>query len=374
MPRFPKPFPFFLSLLLCCVCSAAPLRAASESGIRASLRQEEEKSKDRQASLRRLTEREKELNKDLAALEKQILDLEKQLAAQRRELSGLASDGEAVQKDYERILGEQQSTEAALRELLFTFWGIHTRRSSIGGRDLENWPALDREYYWTADLVRAIELYRNRLKDQEAELAETVGRRDAIGRDIAARMAAVDRDKEKLLADRIKYEQRLAGVRRERQGAEAELAATLRLIQDLNFDLENLRQASLSIDKSKGRLPWPTQGRVAQKYSPSANPPVRGLGFATAAGADVRAVHAGKVMFRDTMRGLGLVVVVQHGQEYFSVYAFLSESSASLGQNVNRGQVIGRSGYYPAIKGDGLYFELRHHQNALNPSVWLAKS
>lgn len=374
MPQLSRFILIFCSLFLCCAFFASPLRAASESSLRADIRKEEEKAKAREGSLKRLTEQEKALNKDLAELEKRILALEKDLAGYRKNLSGLATAGESAQKEYDRILAEQKRTEAAMREMLFTFWGLYTRRASIGGRDLENWPALDREYHWTADLMRAIELYRERLKEQEAELAEVIGQRDSIGREITSQMAAVDRDKAQLLADRIKYEQRLAGLRKERQGAEADLADTLKLIQDLNFDLQNLRQAAVAIDKAKGSLPWPVQGKVAQKYSPSANPPVRGLGFSAKAGADVRAVHSGKVMFRDTMRGLGLVVVVQHGQEYFSVYAFLSESPVSLGQNVNRGQAIGKCGYYPAIKGEGLYFELRHHQTALNPTIWLAKS
>lgn len=376
MPHSSKYFPIIIAALLMafCLVGAGAALAATESSIKTDLKKEEEKAKARQASLKRLTDQEKELDKTLATAEKDILALEKKLAEHRKKLSNLASEGEATQKKYEQLLAEQKKTELAMREMLYTFWGIYTRRVSVGGRDLENWPALDREYYWTSDLMRAIELYRERLSAQEAELGVVIGERDAIGRDIAAQMAVIDQEKAKLLNDRIKYEQRLAGIRKDRQGAQAELNATLRLIEDLNFDLKNIKQASLSIDKSKGQLPWPTKGRIAQKYSTKGANPVRGVGFATSDGADVRSVHAGKVMFRDTMRGLGLVVVVQHGQDYFSVYAFLSDSSVSLGQTLNRGQVIGRSGYYPAINGNGLYFELRHHQNALNPEVWLAKS
>lgn len=376
MPQSFKYFPAIIAAVLMafCLVSAGVALAATESSIKSDLKKEEEKAKARQASLKRLTDQEKELDKTLAVAEKDILALEKKLAEHRKKLSSLASAGEATQKKYEQLLAEQKKTELAMREMLYTFWGIYTRRVSVGGRDLENWPALDREYYWTSDLMRAIELYRERLSAQEAELGVVIGERDTIGRDIAAQMAMIDQEKAKLLKDRIKYEQRLAGIRKDRQGAQAELNATLRLIEDLNFDLKNIKQASLSIDKSKGQLPWPTKGSIAQKYSVKGANPVRGVGFATTDGADVRSVHSGKVMFRDTMRGLGLVVVVQHGQDYFSVYAFLSDSSVSLGQTLNRGQVIGRCGYYPAIKGNGLYFELRHHQNALNPEVWLVKS
>jgi septal ring factor EnvC (AmiA/AmiB activator) len=52
------------------------------------------------------------------------------------------------------------------------------------------------------------------------------------------------------------------------------------------------------------------------------------------------------------------------------VYAFLSEITVNLGQNVVRGQRMGLAGYYPAIKGNGLYFELRYRQNAVNPEGW----
>lgn len=371
---------YFLTLCLAALMGAlslfspAILQAATANSIKADLKKEEEKAKARQSSLKRLTEQEKEANKSLAATEKEILALEKKLAEHRRKLSGLATAGAEVQKKYEALRAEQKKTELAMRELLYTFWGIYTHRESVGGRDLENWPALDREYYWTADLMRAIEKYREELAAQEAEIAVVVEEREVISRDVSSQMAVIDQEKARMLKERIKYEQRLAAIRKDRQGAEAELNATLKLIEDLNFDLKNIQQTSLPINQSKGKLPWPAKGRIAQKYSPNAANPVRGVGFATAEAADVRAVHSGKVMFRDTMRGLGLVVVVQHGQEYFSVYAFLSDSSVSLGQTVNRGQAIGKCGYYPAIKGNGLYFELRHHQNALNPEQWLVKS
>ncbi len=342
--------------------------------MRDSIKQEEAKAKARQDSLKRLTVEEKELDSTLAASEKSILALEKSLAEQRKQLAGLAAAGESTQRDYDKLLKEQQKTERALAELLSTMWSLHTRRASIGGRDLENWPAIDREYYWTADLLRAIDGYQEELRKQELAVSEVLSRRDAIGQDVAEQMQRLDQQKAKLLGERIKYEQRLAMVRKQRQTAESELNDTLKLIADLNFDLKSARQANVAIDKAKGQLPWPTTGKIAQKFSPSSNPPVRGLGFATSGGADVRAVHGGKVMFRDTMRGLGLVVVVQHGQDYFSIYAFLSDCAVSLGQNVNRGQTLGRCGYYPSINGDGLYFELRHHQNAVNPESWLVKS
>lgn len=368
------PRAIFAAVVIICFLGTSWALAATESSLRNTIKQEEAKAKNRRDSLKLLTDEEKTLNLDLAASEKSILELEKKLAEQRSQLSGLASASEAVQKDYDKLQGEQQKTERALSELLSTLWGVYTRRASIGGRNLESWPSIDREYYWTADLLKAIGKYQDELQAQERELAEIIGKRDTIGQEINLQMSGIEQQKTQLLQERIKHEQRLASVRKQRQSAESELQDTLRLIEDLNFDLKNLRQEQVSIDKAKGKLPWPTNGKIVQKFRPSGNNPIRGVGFATSGMADVRAVHAGKVMFRDTMRGLGLVVVLQHGQDYFSIYAFLSDSAVSLGQNVNRGQTLGRCGYYPAIQGNGLYFELRHHQQALNPESWLAKS
>lgn len=354
-------------------CPFSPAYAATEESLRETIRREEGRAKARQASLKRLTSEERQLDKNLAEAEEGILTLEKSMAEYRSRLASLAAAGESLQKDYDRLIPEQQKTEKALHELLSTLWGLHTRRASMGGRNLEHWPVIDREYYWTADLLKAIESYQENLYGQERDIAEVLAKREAISQEVAGHMFLIEQQKTRILGDRLKYEQRLAEVRRQRQSTEEELHAALKLMEDLNFDLKRLRESSVSIDQAKGSLLRPTTGRLVKKFDPSSPPPASGLGFATSENADVRAVHAGKVMFRDTMRGLGLVVVLQHGQEYYSVYAFLSDCAVSLGQNVSRGQILGRSGYYPAIRGSGMYFELRHRQVAVNPESWLEK-
>jgi septal ring factor EnvC (AmiA/AmiB activator) len=148
-----------------------------------------------------------------------------------------------------------------------------------------------------------------------------------------------------------------------------ELDAAVSLIANLNFNLQSARLASAEIDRSKGSLLWPAKGSIVQHFKP----PVQGIGIATVKGAPVYAVHAGKVMYNDTMRGLGQVVVVQHGEAYFTVYAFLSESAVKRGQDVSGGQNIGKAGYYPVLKSSGVYFELRHHQKTVDPEPWLSR-
>ena len=344
-----------------------------ELSIREALQQEESKAKSRQESLRRLTEDEKRLDASLAKTEQDVLHLEKELEANRSRLAALASAGESTQRDYERLLTERRQTEMALTELLSVFWGLYVRRAGVGGRDLEQWPALDREYYWTAELFQAMEKRRRDLQGLETGMTDVLGRRDSIGREIAGQMALLDQRKEALLHERLKYSQGLSALRRQRQSEEADLQEVLAIIENLRTDLRSARDEGASIDGFKGKLPWPVAGKVVKKFNLSLAVPMRGLGIATGDEAEVRAVHGGKVMYQGTMRGKGHVVLVEHSGSYYSLYAYLASCSVSLGQQVSRGQPLGRSGFNPEINGYGLHFELRHQQAALNPEQWLEK-
>lgn len=369
--------PACLALLFLC-CAVSPTQGAqlvpSEKEIKARIKAEEDKAKTRRENLNRLTQQERGLNSELAAVEESVLELERELAAQRDKLLSLARSGSETEAQYEKLLQEKARSEAAMREVLRATWEVYNRKQSAGGPQLDEWPAMDRDYQWSASLFTALEEHRARIVEQERMLGELAGRRIMIGREVAESMEVIEQEKAKILTARIKYERHLGDLRKQRQSAQAELDATVKLIFSLNFDLKSLQAGAMRIDKAKGSLLWPAAGKLEIKYRPSARPPVQGIGLATAAGATVRAVHSGKVMYNDTMRGLGQVVVVQHGSAYFTVYAFLSSSSVRQGQNVARGQDIGKTGYYPALKANGLYFELRHHQTPVNPEPWLSAS
>nr|WP_245168179.1 peptidoglycan DD-metalloendopeptidase family protein [Desulfobaculum xiamenense] len=125
----------------------------------------------------------------------------------------------------------------------------------------------------------------------------------------------------------------------------------------------------------KGSLPQPVAGK---RFRPdgsggrlAAAPGRNGASYHTVNGAPVNAVFAGRVAHSDILRGFGRVVIVSHGNQYYTLYAFLSECSVSAGQDVAEGQTLGWTGPYPAAGGSGLYFELRFGQKAINPDEWL---
>ncbi|MDR2489088.1 MAG: peptidoglycan DD-metalloendopeptidase family protein [Desulfovibrio sp.] len=349
-----------------------PARAASSlEQLEKKLSQEQKKAADRKQSLKRLSEQERQLNADLSAAETRILELEKGLELQHAKLRDLALADDAVRVEYETLLGEQAKTEEAQTDALCLLWEISGKRIAVGNRDMADWAQTDREYAWSKELYAVLEGYRKKLDEQEAKLIKIIGKRDKISREMQNRLNAVNEEKRRLLHNRLSYDKRLAELRLQRVDAESELDAILALVESLN--LEITQRTGKDIEKSKGRLPWPVIGKIIQGYAPQAVPASRGLGIATAEKETVRAVAGGKVVHNDVLRGFGTVLILQHGDDYYSLYAFLGNSPLQLGQDVASRQQLGTVGYYPAIKSSGLYFELRFKQKAINPEQWLAR-
>ena len=360
-----------LTLLFALPAFAGPaLAAASLSQLEQSLAKEKKKAEERRQSLQRLTEQERKLNADLAAAEKRIMNLEKGIATQQTRLEELSGADNKARSEYEALLQEQRKTEEAQAETLRLLWELTGRNIAVGSRDMPDWDKTDRVYTWSRELYASLEAHRKKLDQQEAKLAQVLGRRDKISRDVQSHMKTVNEEKSKLLKARIDYDKKLAEVRRKRVSTEGELKNILKLVDSLNLEIE--QRSKKNIAGLKGKLPWPVSGKVRVRYAPQKDPPSRGLGFSVAEGAEVKAVAGGTVVHNDVLRGFGTVLILQHGEEYYSLYAFLGSSPMKVGQDVSGRQTIGRAGFYPDIKGPGLYFELRFKQKAINPEPWFA--
>jgi len=360
-------FGIFISAVLAPACAAAPVPI---SQLEKDLTREQQKAAERRKSLQRLTEQERKLNTDLAAAEKRILELEKGIASQQAKLKQLDGADSKARAEYEALLAEQAKTEEAQAQALRLLWEATGKRIAVGARDMADWTETDREYVWSRELYASLERYRKELDEQEAKLAQVLGRRDKISRDVQRSVRAVNEEKSKLLKARIEYDRRLAELRRQRGSTEAELQNILKLVENLNLQIAERSKGNIA--SMKGKLPWPVSGKLRVRYAPQNNPTSRGLGFSTAEGAEVKAVAGGTVVHNDVLRGFGTVLILQHGEEYYSLYAFLGNSPMKVGQDVAGRQTIGTAGYYPVIKGPGLYFELRFKQKAINPEPWFA--
>ncbi|MDR2800252.1 MAG: peptidoglycan DD-metalloendopeptidase family protein [Desulfovibrio sp.] len=332
------------------------------------LAQEQKRAAERKQSLQRLTDEERRLNADLAAAEKRILELEKGLDAGQGKLLALGTAGDKVGKEYADLLAEQKKTEEALAQTLQLLWEISNRRPLAEAG--EERAAAERDLAVSRELYEALEKYRRKLDQQETRLAGIVGRGNKLSREMRQNLNRVDEEKARLLKARLAYDKRLGEIRRVRVDAEAELNAAIKLIGSLNFEISQRQGGDLSA--LKGRLQKPVSGKISIRFAGGADFVSRGLGFSSADKADVWVVAGGKVVHNDVLRGFGTVLIVQHGEDYYTLYAYLGSCPLKVGQEVRGRQKVGTAGYYPAIKGPGLYFELRFKQKAINPEQWFA--
>jgi septal ring factor EnvC (AmiA/AmiB activator) len=118
----------------------------------------------------------------------------------------------------------------------------------------------------------------------------------------------------------------------------------------------------------RGRLPFPLVGRAEIQKVESPTGVGKALSMAAPTGAAVRAVYAGHVAFADDYPGLGKTVILDHGDQYYSISAHLDRISVEVGEEIESGHRIGTVGIYD--EKPGLLFEVRSGQNALNTPEW----
>ena len=127
------------------------------------------------------------------------------------------------------------------------------------------------------------------------------------------------------------------------------------------------------LEKARGKLMKPVNGRYRKLFGKRRQGQVRWKGdmFESPTGRPVSAVHQGKVLFADWLKGLGLVIVLDHGEGYMSLYGHNQALLKQAGEVVEPGETIALVGESGGQRRPGLYFELRHRGEAINPGRWL---
>ena len=163
---------------------------------------------------------------------------------------------------------------------------------------------------------------------------------------------------------------RLKELERNRQDLEALIERLADVLADIPPDLGN----HVGVEKQKGRLLMPLQGPVKHAYGQSRGGGLNWQGWLIGAdaGTEVNAIAYGRVAFADWLRGYGLLIIIDHGQGYMSLYGHNESLLHEAGAWVESGDVISIVGTNPGTE-QGLYFELRKGGKAIDPAAWLSR-
>ncbi|MDR2614393.1 MAG: peptidoglycan DD-metalloendopeptidase family protein, partial [Candidatus Accumulibacter sp.] len=125
----------------------------------------------------------------------------------------------------------------------------------------------------------------------------------------------------------------------------------------------------------KGRLRLPVRGTVSNRYGGKRQEGStwKGLFIRAAQGSEVKAIAGGRVVFSDWMRGFGNLLIVDHGDSYLSIYGYNDAVLTQVGDEVRGGDPIATAGNSGGNPESGLYFELRHQGQPVDPQKWIGQ-
>jgi septal ring factor EnvC (AmiA/AmiB activator) len=155
---------------------------------------------------------------------------------------------------------------------------------------------------------------------------------------------------------------------------ERELQQLLKSLQDIFRDLPHDHRRGF-FKSSKGKLGWPAEGPIKKGFgdirqNTDGNLKWQGVVIEAQAGDAVYAIANGRVAFADWMRGYGLLLIIDHGEGYMSLYGYNQSLYKSIGDWIDAGDLIARTGDSGGQETPGLYFEIRHEGKPLDPTAW----
>jgi septal ring factor EnvC (AmiA/AmiB activator) len=138
-------------------------------------------------------------------------------------------------------------------------------------------------------------------------------------------------------------------------------------------------QGNKPFDAYKGLLSWPVKGKITSFFGPFRDKDLAvthfqsGINIQAERGEPIRSVLHGHVIFSNWFKGFGNMMIIDHGDHYYTVYAHLEEVFKVKGDRVDRGEVIATVGDSGSMEGSVLHFEVRHHGKPIDPLAWIKK-
>lgn len=291
-------------------------------------------------------------NARLADAQKQYAQEELALAAERQELARqLRAAYTSGRQERIKLVLNQQSPEQLGR--MMTYYR-YLNDARVGNIDA------------LRDLLGRIAALQGSINEERAQLARLADEADAL----VAQLTEGRAERKALLSEIDAQLQRESAMMSELNQRERDLANLLAELSNILADYPVNAEAPLS--ELKGKLTWPVAGDLVTAYGDrrSANLRSNGVVLATDAGSDVRVIYHGRVAYADWLPGLGLLIIVDHGDDLLSLYGYNETLLKSVGDWVSPGDIIATVGNTGGQARPALYFELRSQGKPLNPGRW----
>ncbi|MDO6687471.1 MULTISPECIES: murein hydrolase activator EnvC family protein [unclassified Agarivorans] len=334
-------------------------RKSNISKAQEQLRQYELALADSSQQLRKLNNQLSHSKMEQLQIESQINTLEQQLKQQQKALAAQINSAYRLgESDYMKMLLNQQNA-ANLERMLSYYQYLAKARSAalleVNDKQIELSQVQEQLAESQKKLEALVNLQQDKLQQSQAQQnqrKQQLAKLNTLQNTEQSRLEQLQINEQQLqqvISDKIEQQQQLA----------------------LKQNLDKTPLTGLA--KTKGKLPWPLSGRVLHSYNSQNQGQTRwqGIVIDSHPGTKVQAVAAGNVVFADWLRGYGLVVAIDHGEQYLSFYGYNQSINAEVGERVNAGKTIAYAGNTGGQTTNALFFQIRHKGQTQDPSKWL---
>jgi septal ring factor EnvC (AmiA/AmiB activator) len=383
-----------LLVLLLCV-SASMVLAAREQKTRRKVQAHKEKIgevqkeiKRGQAQINEMRQKERLILDRLDQMELQLQLIRDNLKKRRRERAFLRREVAEKRKRLKQLDHELEKLRALLAqrlEALYKFSRHAYLNVLASARDVSGF-----QHQWI--YLRAVAeqdsaligQFIKRQQEEEKLTQALISREEKLGK-VVAKIGQEVAELEKVKGEQVALLQDIHNQEEMYQDYVTELAAVSRELKNKIEELQRKTGRSKAkiqpkggFYSNKGALPYPVQGKITSRFGPKKHKKFgtkirsNGIEIATEPLSPVVAVYGGQVLYSEWVKGYGKVIIIDHGDKYYTLTAHLAEVLKETGATVESGEIIGYAGYSPIEKGGGkVYFEIRHLGKATNPEAWL---
>ncbi|MHB1397584.1 MAG: murein hydrolase activator EnvC family protein [Trichloromonadaceae bacterium] len=377
-----------LHLLLLCLCcclhlTAPALGAEGGEASRKNLAEIERRIQETNKSLAEKKTKAKALATELGKVESELGTIKGRISGLAQKVSALDGDITAQEEQARRLKAEIAAQEALVRRRLAALYkggetGLLRILFSSGSpaRMAEDHDYFGRMIRRDRELIAS---FRQKLIESE-QTATKLAQLQAEHKNLLERRKGEEQALKK--AQRLK-EDVLGQVRREQVSLAdrlKELKERAARMSGLLKKLESEKPRAYSgsptqFSGQKGRLPWPAKGPLRVRFGSGVHPELgtqhdsHGIEIGIDGEQPMTAVWKGQVIYANAFKGYGNLMILDHGNKYYTLYAQASRLVKKVGDAVGQGEVVGYSGF----EGNRtVYFEIRHRGTPLDPGAWLA--
>lgn len=319
----------------------------------------------------------KTVDESIQSARQQLADIRSRRIAIEQQLSSLQTESRATQQhvDDERtaLAGEIRMAYMNGRTGQIKLL-LNQQDPARLGRMLEYYGYFSRE---SAERIESINDHLAHLAMLTGHIEEQRAKLSAIESDQARSVATLAKSRQKRASTLRQVETSLKNGNERLSKLQADAKSLERLIEQLRLAAEANERASGKTETvtGRGRWPWPVKGALMARYGQTRVGGMKwqGLMIAAPEGAQVRAPAAGRVLYSDWLPGLGLLLVLDHGNGIMSLYGHNEQLYKKQGDEVKAGDVLAAVGDSGLGGRSGLYLEIRSGKHPVDPLSWLGK-